>query len=372
MYLYSTVIIINTQEFVLIMNIQDFFGQSFTINDYPLKELFIDYCTVIFNYFIPSLITCSVDLIERQIPLIEKSSDDLSSVVFAAERLKESFESLLFLMVSVIGQANINLVWLKLRINLFLQYAREVTPEVQSILDELEVHGHSPEGVVFFLVNRIFMKFLEGNDIVNSKFADYRLKHKAFINQNLKNIVHVFRKNPRLAPASVVGLPTIKVHLTEPWQGKSYYQWKEIMENIVDWPDHLLIKSIDINCVIITYHVLPFILSRVVNDLTNETIIRRFSAVGATFTISSEVLELARTDSQWISSIIEQATALEKMKLSSGTSEDVVLEKENPLEQKSDIDQVHCTCTCTLYMYYICTEVIVICLHVFAINTTPL
>ena len=382
MYLYSTVIIINTQEFVVIMNIQDLFGQSITINDYPLKELFIDYCTVIFNYFIPSLITCSVDLIERQIPLIEKSSDDLSSVVFAAERLKESFESLLFLMVSVIGQANINLVWLKLRINLFLQYAREVTPEVKSILDDLEVHGHSPEGVVFFLVNRnllgylnfellnVFMKFLEGNNTVNSKFADYRLKHKAFINQNLKNIVHVFRENPRLAPASVVGLPTIKVHLTEPWQGKSYYQWKEIMENIVDWPDHLLIKSIDINCVIITYHVLPFILCRVVNDLTNETIIRRFSAVGATFTISSEVLELARTDSEWISSIIEQATALEKMKLSSGTSEDVVLEKENPLEQKSDIDQVHCTCT--LYMYYTCTEMIVICLHVFAINTTPL
>ena len=305
------------------------------------------------NFSILIVIACFVDLIERSAPLIEATSDDLSSVVSAAERLKESFELLLFLMVSVISRANIDLVWLKLRINLFLQYAREVTPEVRSILDELEVHGHSPEGVVFFLVNRnllgylnfellnVFIKFIEGNNTVNSKFADYRLKHKAFINQNLKNIIHVFRENPRLAPASVVGLPIIKVHLTEPWQGKSYYQWKEIMENIVDWPDHLLIKSIDINCVIITYHVLPFILSRVVNDLTNESIIRRFSAVGATLTISSEVLELAKTDNEWISSVIEQATSLEKMKLSSGTSEDVGLEKEDPLEPKSDIEQVH-------------------------------
>ena len=346
------------------MNIHEFFCQSFTLNDCSLKVLFIDFCTVILNYFISSLIACFVDLIERQITLIEATNDDLSSVVTAAERLKESFQSLLFVMVSAIGQANINLVWLKLRINLFLQYAQEVTPEVQSILDELEVHGHSPEGVLIFLEKRnllgylnfellnVFMKFLGGNDTVNSKFADYHLKHKAFINQNLKNIVHVFRENPRLAPASVGGLPTIGVHLTEPWQGKSYYQWKEIMENIVDWPDHLLIKSIDINCVIITYHVLPFILSRVVNDLTNETIIGRFSAVGATFTISSEVLELARTDSEWISSVIEQAIALEKMKLSSGTSEDVGLEKGDPLEHKSDSDQVHCTCTlCTLYLY---------------------
>ena len=263
-------------------------------------------------------------------------------------------------MVSVINRANINLLWLKLKINLFLQYARETTPEVQPILDDMEDRCHSPEGVVLFLVNRnllgylnfellnVFKQFLPENYEIIDKIAEYRSKHKIFICQNLKNIVHVFRENPRLAPASVVGLPMIKVHLTEPWQGKSYYQWKEIMENIVDWPDHLLIKSIDINCVIITYHVLPFILSRVVNDLTNERIVRRFSAVGATFTISSEVLELARTDSEWISSVIEQANALEKMKLSSGTSEDVGLEKEDPLEHKSDSDQVHCTCTCII------------------------
>ena len=353
LYICSIVIIINTQEFFwpkLLIKV---------VNDYQLKKSFVDFVAkvsiILVNlfHFIYLLIACFVDLIEISAPVIEATSDDLSSVVSAAERLKESFEVLLFVIVSIISQANIDLVWLKLRINWFLQYAWEVTPEVRSILDKLEVHGHSPEGVIFFLVNRnllgylnfellnVFMKFIEGNDFVNSKFADYRLKRKAFINQNLKNIVHVFRENPRLAPASVIGLPMIGVHLTEPWQGKSYYQWKEIMENIVDWSDHLLINSIDFKCVIITYHVLPFILSRVVNDLTNETIVRRFSAVGATFTISSEVLELAKTDSGWISSVIEQATSLEKMKLSSGTSEDVGLEKEHPLEHKSD--QVHCT-----------------------------
>ena len=282
------------------------------------------------------------------------------------------------MLVIIVSQANINLLGLKLKINLFLQYARETTPEVQLILDDMEDRCHSPEGVILFLVNRnllgylnfellnVFKQFLTENYEIRDKIAEYKSKHKVFICENLKNIVKVFKENPRLAPASVVGLPMIKVYLTEPWQGKSYYQWKEIMENIVDWPDHLLIKSIDINCVIIIYHVLPFILSRVVNDLTNKNIIRRFSAVGATFTISSEVLELARTDSEWISSVIEQATSLEKMKLSSGTSEDVELEKEHPLEPKSDIYQVHCICT--MYMYYTCTEVIVICLHVFAIH----
>ena len=289
----------------------------------------------------------------------------------------ESFDALMFMLMSIISQTNINLPGLKLKINLFLQYARENTPEVQPILDDMEDRCHSPEGVVLFLVNRnllgylnfellnVFKQFLPENYEISDKIAEYKSKHKVFICQNLKNIVHIFRENPRLAPASVVGLPTIGVHLTEPWQGKSYYQWKEIMENIVDWPDHLLIKSIDFKCVIITYHVLPFILSRVVNDLTNETIVRRFSAVGATFTISSEVLELARTDSEWISSVIEQATALKKIKLSSGTSDNVGLEKDDPSEPKSYIDQVHCTCA--MYMYN-CTGVIVICVHVFTIH----
>ena len=307
------------------------------------------------------------------------ASSNTASVVSSAEKLKESFDALLFMLVSIINQANINLLWLKLKINLFLQYARETTPEVQPIVDYIEDRCHSPEGVVLFLVNRnllgylnfellnVFKQFLPENYEIIDKIAEYKSKHKVFICQNLKNIVQVFREKPRLAPASIVGLPEITVNLQSPWLGKSYYQWKEIMENIVDWPDHLLIKSIDINCVIITYHVLPFILSRVVDDLTNETIVRRFSAVGATFTISSEVLELARTDSEWISSVIEQATSLKKMKLLSGIPEDMELEKEDPLDI-SDIDQVHCTCTCTMYMYYTCTGVIVICLHVFAIH----
>ena len=306
------------------------------------------------------------------------ASSDTASVVMSAEKLKESFDALLFMLVSVISQANINLFWLKLKINLFLQYARETTPEVQPILDNMEDRCHSPEGVVLFLVNRnllgylnfellnVFKQFLSENYEISDKIAEYKSKHKVFICQNLKNIVQVFREKPRLAPASIIGLPEITVNLQSSWLEKSYYQWKEIMENIVDWPDHLLIKSIDINCVIITYHVLPFILSQVVNDLTNETIIRRFSAVGATFTISSEILDLVRTDSEWISSVIEQATALGNMKLSSEPSEDVGLEKEDPLEHKSDIDQVYCTCT--MYMYYTCTEVIVICLHVFAVH----
>ena len=283
------------------------------------------------------------------------ASSDIASVVSSAEKLKESFDALLFMLVSIISQANINLLWLKLKINLFLKNAQETTPEFQPILDDMEDHCHSPAGLVLFLVNRhllgylnfellnVFKQFLPENYQISDKIAEYKSKHKIFICQNLKNIVQVFREKPKLAPASIIGLPEITVNLQSPWLGKSYYQWKEIMENVVDWPDHLLIKSIDINCVIITYHVLPFILSRVVNDLANETIIRKFNAVGATFTISSGVLELARADSEWISSVIEQATSLEKMKLSSGTLEDVGLEKEDPLEHKSDSDQVHCT-----------------------------
>ena len=129
------------------------------------------------------------------------ASSDTSSVVSSAEKLKESFDALLFMLVSVISTANINLLWLKLKINLFLQYARETTPEVQPILDNMEDRCHSPEGVILFLVNRnllgylnfellnVFKQFLTENYEIIDKIAEYKSKHKVFICQNLKNSV---------------------------------------------------------------------------------------------------------------------------------------------------------------------------------------
>ena len=269
--------------------------------------------------------------------------------------MKESFDRLLLLLITTIGQTSVNLVWLKMKISLFFQYAHETTPEVQSVLDDLEVHGHSPSGVAIFLVNRnllgylnfevlhVFTEFLTDNEEFREKLLDYTKKQKIFIHNNLGNIVKIFKQNPKLAPASVEGLPEIQVHLQEPWLGKSLYQWKEIMQNIVDWPDHLLIESIDINCVIIKYHVLPFILSRVVNDLTNENTIRRFSAVGATFTISSEVLELARAESEWIRLVIEQASVQMKKEIKQNEDldpDEVASPKHFLQEEHSQIEKV--------------------------------
>ena len=58
------------------------------------------------------------------------------------------------------------------------------------------------------------------------------------------------------------------------------------MEDNAQWSHHVLIKSIQINPIIITYYVLPFVWPKVVNDLGDDmAMIKRLNAIGATFTI---------------------------------------------------------------------------------------
>ena len=254
-----------------------------------------------------------------------KREEDITETVVAAEKLMESFEILILFVINLFNRTKLSVDWLKMRIGFFIQYSKQNTRELQSFVDDLEVHGHTPNGLLRFLVSRSLLGYLnygllnefsKDSSELKEKVEEYAEQHKKFLCNHLKNIITVFKHNPRLAPASVFGLPEIKVELHELWQGKSYCQWKEVMENIVEWPEHLLIKSIEFNCVVITYYIMPFILSRVVDDLNNETIIRRFRAKGAVFSISQEVRDIAKAESDWINLVVKKATVVKKIKLS--------------------------------------------------------
>ena len=251
---------------------------------------------------------------------IENNPDE-GNTVAKAHALQEAFHSLVFFIITAV---KISATRFKMMINFSLQYARQNTPDVRSLLDELQRDAQSVEDVIMFLINRnllgymnygvlnVLRKIVDDEEVIR-KLDQYKEQHNEFIRTNFASIIKTFKKNPRLAPPSFVGLPEIQVQLQDHWKDKSLYSWNEIVRNIADWPDHILIKKVDFSCVVITYYIFPFILSRVLIDLDDTTIVKRFASVGATFIISPELRKLGQRESEWISKRVEYAMAVVKM-----------------------------------------------------------
>ena len=267
----------------------------------------------------------------------------------AAERLRECFDMLMYSVIMIASRGRVNLACLKVKISLHLQYARENTPDVQDHLIKLE-ERHSPEAVVTFLINNNFLGYLnfellkaikpvlsEADRTFDVKLNEYQSKHNLFIKNNFQFIVKAFQQSPEISPASVIGLPKMTVELTTPWESKSLYQWKEIVSNIVEWGEYIIIKDIDINCVLITYQIMPFILPRIIQDLTDDVIIERFRTVGATFTIPPDVMEMGVADREWITSMVRGSVLFKKPLPLEEPSNDAHPMTESPAESLEEV-----------------------------------
>ena len=219
---------------------------------------------------------------------------------------------------------SIDMDQLKLHIIMHLQFAHQTTLEVQSIIFELKNQATSPDAAVRFLMTKNllgylnftlldeFKNFLSEKVEVAEKIKDYKQQHDQFIKHNFKTINNVFKRCLHLAPVSSVGLPTMTVELEQPWENRSLYQWKEVMKDVGLLPNHFMIKSIEQNCIIITYSVWPFFLSTVTKQLHNSNVAKALVNAGASFTIEPAVEMLSFSESKFIKKIIEHANSMLK------------------------------------------------------------
>ena len=244
-------------------------------------------------------------------------------VVTKTEELKNSFLALVFL---IITSVKTNPTKLKLIISFHFQYARQNTPEMQELLEKLQHSANTVGDIIMLLINKNILGYLNfgilndfkkfeafDDERVIQELDEYKRKHNAFICFNFSNIIRAFKERPNLAPPSLIGLPEITVELEDEWKGRSFYSWNEILQDFTNWPDHLLIKKIDINCVIIVYYVMPFFLAQIVADLDNGAIVKKFAAVGAVLHISPETQRLGREEGKWIKNRVEHAMAVVKL-----------------------------------------------------------
>ena len=226
------------------------------------------------------------------------SSDQLNEAILEAKQLQDHFLELLETIYLSLGGADVGN--LKLRINWFLNSEDKITPSVQEHLDKLQ-SVMTPDGVLNFLINRKFLGYLnyqlikvfpkivknDGDKVqfLNSAILEYEQKHDAFVSpNNFNTLVAMFKQCPKLAPASPIGLPELKIHLESSWENRSVYDWKHFLDEefLSSWPSHLIVKDIRKKCIILTYVVLPFFLPAVLKDLTDHQVLQKLKKHGIT------------------------------------------------------------------------------------------
>ena len=241
------------------------------------------------------------------IPLILLGSSNIDQLnpVVEADNLKEEFGELLADIQKLIREVDLD--DLKLRITWFFNADNALTEETQKKALELQSLP-TPQSILSFLIInkfigylnyeliKVFQKATESEEM-KIKIDRYEEKHDMFLHQfDYSSLIDAFKKNPELAPVSVVGLPKFTVKLAKTWEGKSAYTWKQFFQKIFTWPPHLIIVDIKRNCIVLTYAVLPFFVSSVVRDLQNPLIIKQLKKEGVSVELSPDLLKMGEKE----------------------------------------------------------------------------
>ena len=241
--------------------------------------------------------------------------------IIEAEWLMEEFECLLSTITKSLE--GVDLQNLKLRIHWYLALQRANTSEVKEHLDRLE-SVETPQGVLFFLINRNFIGYLnyelikEFHKVMKRKDVEaaieaYERNHYDFLHHfSLSAITEAFKECPKLAPVSSIGLPKFTIRLETPWEGRSAYKWRELLEMKFDWPSNLIIVSIEKNCIVLIYAVLPFFVSSVTRDLLDNDVLTELEKQGVSVELSTELLKLGNDENQFILSKLKTPNKKEK------------------------------------------------------------
>ena len=224
----------------------------------------------------------------------------------AAKALKEEFDELMTFMAKEVKSVDAD--QLRFRVNSLVKSEGILNEAIEGHLFRIE-DCVAPSAIIHYLFRHDFIGFInyalikEVQKLIQSKLLDkhieeYEKDYQQFLQLTLKDIHDAFKKCPDLQPNYPVGLPKFTIHLESEWDGRSMYEWKEVLKNRwSNWPESLNIERISENCIIITYGVWPRIAENVVRDLTDPVAIAELKKEGVTIDISPQLLAYKSYDS---------------------------------------------------------------------------
>ena len=231
---------------------------------------------------------CFIVLLNGLLVEVE-NADDLKPIV---EKLQSAFD-LLVIKVEHTLKANVSLRDVKKLIDRKLH---SIYTEVDQKMAEYrqKLHGIQDMDSLFndFLLKFYFISYLNyallkevgalaEDEIIASKFEEYEKSYvKLISNASFKNLMSVFHQHPDLKPTAPIGLPKILFHLNEYWQDKSILNWITTFFGGLSWFEWCLLCELRKKCIVVTYAVLPSVLSDVLEYLKSSAVQQKFQEMG--------------------------------------------------------------------------------------------
>ena len=219
-------------------------------------------------------------------------------VVGAAQTLKEEFDEMMIFILKEVQLADVE--ELKYRINSFVKHEIKVNETIEAHLSRIEdfvtpsailryLYRHEFIGYINYTLLKLVQKVMKSK-LLDKHMEEYKKDYHLFLQCALEDIHAAFRKCLELQPNYPVGLPKLTIHLESDWDGRSMYEWKELLERRFSWPETLNIVKISENCIIITCTVWPEYAEDVVRDVTDPKVIADLKKEGVTIDISPQLL----------------------------------------------------------------------------------
>ena len=131
---------------------------------------------------------------------------------------------------------------------------------------------------------------LAEDESIDSHFIEYEKSYvKLISNASFKSLMSVFHQRSDLKPTAPIGLPKILFHLNEYWQDKTIFNWITKFFWGLSWFEWCLLDELTKKCIVVTYVVLPSVLSDALEYLKSSTVQQKFQEMGVSVELPEDL-----------------------------------------------------------------------------------
>lgn len=175
----------------------------------------------------------------------------------------------------------------KVTLTILAYKTRYLSTELQTAINSLQ----TIEDVFNFLfrfrfigyLNYVLLKklaLLTEDEEIKCQFEEYEKMYVQILKTNsFRDLIVLFKKNPKLSPTAKIGLPSFVLRLDRRWWFERVYSWLEVMGGY-SWSDSILLEELKENCILIKYAVLPSGVDAVIQDLSDPETVKRLGTIG--------------------------------------------------------------------------------------------
>ena len=162
------------------------------------------------------------------------------------------------------------------------------------------------------LLQLLFEPFVTPRSDAYNKIEAYKKQHREFISISLSRFAELIDEREDLL-SSASGLPKITFVLQKnQWEDTSFFEWSGLLKHCCTWPDCFLLQRIEEvgNEITLEYSVLPFMVARVFNTLSNDDTLQIFAKFGVSYVVAgTELQRIAADETAWIQASVQKASS---------------------------------------------------------------